>query len=84
MTFWPTLPDARERFVAEVFAVVREIGLSDKGGNRAVGDLGMRVMRTHDAVYVADQDRFDLESAKFAVTASGEVIAAGFNLNQSG
>jgi hypothetical protein len=33
-------------------------------------------MRTHDAVYIAHQDRFDLQRAKFAVTATGEVIAA--------
>lgn len=82
MTFWPTLPDPRERFVAEISPVVREVGLSDKRGNRAVGDLSMRVMRTHNAVYVAHKDRFDLQCAKLAVTATGEVIAAGFNLNQ--
>ncbi len=76
MAYRPTLPYAREILVAEILAVVREIGLSDKGGNRAVGDLGMRVMRTHDAVYVANQDRFDLQRAKLAVTALCEVIAA--------
>jgi len=84
MAYRTSLPDAREILVAEILAVVREVGLSDKGRNRAIGDLSVRVMRTHDAVYIADKDRFDLQRAEFAVTALCEVIAAGFNLNQGG
>ena len=76
MAYRTSLPDTRERFVGQILAVVREVGLSDKGGNRAVGYLRVRVMRTHDAVYIAHQDRFDLQRAKLAVTATGEVIAA--------
>jgi len=44
--------------------------------------LSVRVMRPHDAVNVADHDRFDLERAKFAVPTPGEVISVGFDLNQ--
>ena len=76
MTFWPTLPDPRERFVGQIFAVVAEVGGGNERRNRAVGDLSVRVMGTHDAVYVAHEDGFDLQRAKFAVTALCEVIAA--------
>ncbi len=76
MTFWPTLPDARETLVAQILAVVREVGLSNERGNRAIGDLLVRVVRSHDAVYVAHQDRFDLKCAEFAMTPLGQVIAA--------
>jgi len=84
MTFWPTLPDARERFIRQILAVVAQIGSGNERGNRAIGYLSVRVMCTHDAVHIANQDRFDLQRAKFAVTALCEVIAAGFNLNQGG
>jgi hypothetical protein len=39
-------------------------------------------MRPHDPIYVADKNRFDLERAKFAVTATGKIISVGFDLNQ--
>ena len=76
MAYRTSLPDARERFVAEILAVVREVGGGDERGNRAIGDLLVRVMRSHDAIYIADQDRFDLECAKFAVTALCMIVAA--------
>lgn len=71
-----SLPDPRERFIRQILAVVAQIGGGNERGNRAIGDLLVRVVRSHDAVYVADQDRFDLERAEFAVTATGKVIAA--------
>lgn len=76
MAYRTSLPDTRERFVGQILAVVREIGLGDKGRNRAIGDLGMRVMRSHDAVHIAHEDWLDLQRAKLAMTATGEVIAA--------
>jgi hypothetical protein len=39
-------------------------------------------MRPHDAVHISHEDRFDLERAKFAVTAFGLIISVGFDLNQ--
>ena len=39
-------------------------------------------MRTHDSIYVADHDRFDLKRAEFAVTASGMIVSVGFDLNE--
>jgi hypothetical protein len=41
-------------------------------------------MRPHDAVHVADEDRLDLERAEFAMTATGEVISVGFDLDERG
>jgi hypothetical protein len=41
-------------------------------------------MRSHDSIYVADHDRFDLKRAEFAVTASRMIVSTGFDLNQSG
>ena len=58
--------------------------MGDERRDGAVGDLGVRVMRPHDAIHVADHDRFDLKRAEFTMTALCEVIAAGFDLNQSG
>lgn len=62
-TFWPTLPDASETFVAEVFAVVAEIGLGDECRGCAVGYLRVDVVRSHDSVYVAHEDCADLQCA---------------------
>jgi hypothetical protein len=80
--FWPTLPDARQRFVAEIASVMRKICASDKERDGAVGDLGVRVMRPHDAINIANKNRFDLERAKLAVTAFGMIVSVGFDLNQ--
>ena len=82
--FWPTLPDPCERFVAEIASVMRKVCVGDERRDGAVGDLGVRVMRPHDAVYVADHDRFDLERAKFAVTAFGMIVSVGFDLDKRG
>lgn len=84
MSFWPTLPDARETLVAEVASVVREVCLGDKCRCRSVGYLRVDVGRSHDAVYVAHEDRFNLKRAKLAVTTSGLVIAAGFDGDKRG
>ena len=56
MTLWPTLPDARETFIAEVGAVVREVLLRDVDGDLAIGDILVRVMRMREAVAIADHD----------------------------
>jgi len=54
---------------------MREVCVGDERRDGAVGDLGVRVMRPHDAVYVAHKNRLDLERAKFAVFAASEVIS---------
>lgn len=84
MTTWPTLPDASERFVVEVASVVREVCAGDGDRDFAVRHLSVGVMRTHDAVRIAHQDRLNLQRAKLAVTAFRKVIAAGFDLDESG
>jgi len=63
---------------------MREVGVSDKERDGAVGDLGVCVMRPHDPIYVANHDRLDLERAKFAVTAFGLIISTGFDLDKRG
>ena len=63
---------------------MREIGLRDEDRDGAVGYLRVRIVCSHDSVYVADHDRFDLKRAKLAVTAFGLVVAAGFDLNEGG
>ena len=80
--FWPTLPEPCETFVAEIAPVVREIAFRDKCRGCAVGDLGVRVMRPHDSVDIADHDRFDLKRAKLTVTASRMIVSVGFDLNE--
>lgn len=82
MTIWPTLPDPRERFVAEVLPVVREICAGDGNRNLSVRYLRVRVMRTHDAVRIAHKDRLDLQRAKLAVPTLGKIVSAGFDLNE--
>ena len=76
MAYRTSLPDPRERFIRQILAVVREVGGGNERGNGAVGDLLVRVMRTHDSVHIAHEDRFDLQRTKFAVTALRKVIAA--------
>jgi hypothetical protein len=44
--------------------------------------LSVRVMRPHQAIRVANHDRFNLERAKFAVTATGMIVSVRFDLNQ--
>ena len=80
--FWPTLPDARQRFVAEMFAVVREVCVGDERRDGSIRYLSVRVMRPHDPVHISYEDRLDLERAKFAVTATGKIISVRFDLNQ--
>jgi hypothetical protein len=41
-------------------------------------------MRTHDSIHISYHNRLDLERAKLAVTATGEVISVGFDLNEGG
>ena len=58
--------------------------MGDERRDGAVGDLGVRVMRSHDAVHVSYEDRLDLQRAKFAVTAFGLIISMGFDLDERG
>ena len=58
--------------------------MGDERRDGAVGDLGVRVMRSHDAVHIADKNRLDLECAKFAMTATGKIISVGFDLDKRG
>ena len=72
---WPTLPDTRQRFVAEIASVVREVCVGNEERNGPIRYLSVRVMCPHDAVHVAYKNRLDLERAKLAVTATGKVIS---------
>lgn len=56
MTSWPTLPDARERFVAEVASVMREVLGSNVDGDLPVRNLPVRVARMRETIYVFDHD----------------------------
>jgi len=56
--------------------------VGDERRDGSIRYLLVRVMRPHDAVNVADHDRFDLERAKFAVFAASKIISVGFDLNQ--
>jgi hypothetical protein len=58
--------------------------VGDERRDGAVGDLGVRVGCTHQAIHIADHDRFDLERAKLAVTAFGMIVSVGFDLDQRG
>ena len=82
--FWPTLPDARQRFVAEIASVVREVCVGNEERNGPIRYLSVRVMRPHDAVHISYEDRLDLECAKLAVPTSGKVISVRFNLDKRG
>ena len=61
MTLWPTLPDARERLIAKVGSVMREVSGGDVDGDLAIGNLLVRVMGAREAINIADQNRFNLE-----------------------
>ena len=84
MTARTALPYARERFVAEVASVMREVLGSNVDGDLPVRHLLVRVARMRETIYVFDHDGLDLKRAEFAVTASGLIVAAGFDLNQGG
>ena len=81
-SFWPTLPKSSEAFVAEMFSVMRKVCVCDEDRRCAIRDLGVGVVRPHQAVNIADHDGLDLQRAKFAMTATSEVVAVGFDLNQ--
>ena len=55
------LPDAREAFIGEGLAVVREVSGGNVDGDLAIGDLLVRVLGMRESVAVADHDRFNLE-----------------------
>ena len=74
-SFWPTLPDTSEAFVAEIASVMRKVCVCDEDRRCAIRYLSVRVMRPHQAVHVSYEDRLDLERAKFAMTAASEVIS---------
>ena len=82
--FWPTLPDPCERFVAEIASVMRKVCVCDERRDGSICDLGVRVMRSHDAVHISYEDRLDLERAKFAMTATGKIISVRFDLDERG
>ena len=63
---------------------MRKVCICDEDRRCAIRDLGVGVGRTHDAVHIADHDWFNLECAKFAMTATGEVIAVRFDLDKRG
>ena len=79
---WPTLPYPCEAFVAEIAPVMRKICVGDEDRGCSIRYLSVRVVRSHDAVHISHEDRFDLERAKLAVFAASEVISVGFDLNQ--
>jgi len=63
---------------------VREVAFRDEDRDGAVGYLRVRIVCTHDSVYVADHDRFNLQRAEFAMTAMGMVVSTGFDLDEGG
>ena len=63
---------------------MREVAFRDEDRDGAVGYLRVGIVCSHDPIYVADHDRFDLQRAKLAVFASGLIVSTGFDLNQSG
>ena len=52
-----------------------EIGVGDECRGCAIRYLSVGVMRSHQAVNISYEDRLDLQCAKFAMTATGEVIS---------
>jgi len=84
MTSWPTLPDARETFIGEVFSVMREVLGSNVDGDLPVRNLPVRVARMRETIYVFDHDGLDLKRTKLAMTASRKIIAAGFDRDKCG
>ena len=83
-TFWPTLPESSETFVAEIASVVAEVSGSYVDGYLAIGYLLVRVTGARETVTIADHDRLNLKRAKLAVTTARLVVAAGFNRDESG
>jgi len=63
---------------------MREIRLRNEDRDGAIGYLRVGIMRSHDAVDIADHDRFDLKRAKLAMTAFGLIVSTGFDLNEGG
>lgn len=61
MTSWPTLPDPRERFVAEVASVMREVLGGNVDGDLPVRNLPVRVARMRETIHIADHDGLYLE-----------------------
>ena len=84
VAYRPTLPNPRETLVAEILAIVREVTLRNEDRNGAIGYLRVGVGCTHDAVDIADHDRFDLKRAEFTVTATGLIVSVGFDLDKRG
>ena len=82
--FWPTLPKSSEAFVAEIASVVREVCVGNEERNGPIRYLSVGVMRSHQAVHIANHDRLDLQCAKFAMLAASEVVAVGFDLDKRG
>jgi hypothetical protein len=58
--------------------------VGDERRDGSICYLSVGVMRSHQAVNISYEDRFDLERAKFAVTATGEVVSVGFDLDERG
>ena len=71
MTARTALPYARERFVAEVASVMREVLGSNVDGDLPVRNLPVRVARMRETIYVFDHDGLDLKRTKLAMTALG-------------
>ena len=84
MTLWPTLPDPRERFIAQVPPVMREICLRNKCSSRPVRHLRVNIGRSHDPIHIANENGFYLKRAKLAMPTLGQIIAAGFDRDKSG
>ena len=63
---------------------MREVCVGNEERNRPIRYLLVRVMRPHDAINISYHDGFDLERAKFAVTATGKIISVGFDLDERG
>jgi len=63
---------------------MRKVCVGDERRDGAIRYLSVRVGCTHDAIYISYHDRFDLERAKFAVTAFGLIVSVGFDLDKRG
>jgi len=67
-----------------MFAVMREVAFRDEDRDSAIGYLRVRIVCSHDAIDIADHDRFDLQRAKLAGFAARMIVSVGFDLNESG
>jgi len=63
---------------------VAEIGIGNERRGCAVRNLRVGVVCTHQAINVPHEDWFDLKRAKLAVSASGMIVSAGFDLDKRG